>query len=746
MISIIIPTFGDQVRVSKLITSIRKFEKDASYELIVINDNPSKMIKVDGGIVLQNTKNKGFAASINWGLKEAKGNILLLLNDDIVFNQPVLYNLPLHFVDDKLGVLGATLFYPNKSVQHAGMYFDHKTKSFHHIKVHPKEPKYMIAVTGAFFAISRKLYEAQGGLDERFFLACEDTKYCLDAWKRSFKVKLSKDVRAIHEEGATRGRTPQEKRKHLKWTTEEAKGIREFKATLDLSQIKAAEKEVRKLNGEQIKIEVGSGYNPQPGYKHLDIRKGLPQLDYVCDFVSQPLPFNDGEVSEILANHVIEHIPFRKLPFVVGEWARVLEEGGRLTLRTPNLRFICEKYLKGETTPEWPGDEKFIKENLSAEVTPAWWTNLKLFSGQDYAANFHHVCFDFDMLAALLGRFGFGVVEQGKFDREYSPGELQVVAYKEPRTLDEIFKDVDPALGAKATHRGPMPVYPKKSCLVIRDGAMGDVILTTPIIERLAKDYLVTVETKCLDVFGRNRDAIGGQHPEFKLKKKHEEFDRILDLNLAYENRPKMHIIDAYSMEAFGDTKTPHICKLYEEKKPKGDWIVIHASRSWENRTWPFKSWAKLCDLLAKDGQLFTFVGKWGHDHAPTGEHFFWSPPDKDQTFWELVDTISTAKLFVGMDSGPLHIAQAVGTKSVGIFTCAQPKFRWHSLFTNAYVSPINCVGCLHLEKPPVTYCGCPEQKDFECIKLIEPEAIFEKIMEILYETPNDSNDAVNRA
>jgi ADP-heptose:LPS heptosyltransferase/predicted SAM-dependent methyltransferase len=708
MISIIIPTFGDNERVTKLKDSVRKHEApfheapiSHMYEFIVVNDNPKKEMMS----VINNEKNLGFAASVNKGMAAAKGDIILLLNDDITITAPFIDTLNEAFKDPDLGIAGALLVYPNGSIQHGGMAYNEKLGSFLHIKSFNRlQSRYCIAVTGAFFAIRRELYNKIGGLDERFFLACEDTKYCLDAWDAGYTVKFFKELTAIHEEGATRGNTPKKKKDKPEWTEAEAKGIKEFKAQLDLSKIREIEKKVKKLNAKNLKIEVGSGYNPQPGYLHLDIRGGLPQLDYICDFVKQRLPFNDGEVSEILANHVIEHIPFRKLPFVISEWARVLTPGGRLVLRTPNLRFICEQYLKGETTPEWPGDEKFIKENLSDSVTPAWWANLKLFSGQDYDANFHHVCFDAEMLRDLLGRYGFTDGRVTDLGKEYSPGELQFESFK---------------------------AEPREICLLKRLGALGDVILTTPIVERLHKEgYDVYIDTMCPQVF-TNNPYVKGTYLNLDKKPK-PVIARRVDLDLAYEKNPKMHIIDAYSLEAFGDTKTPHETNLYVpnylvSKNNFIPYIVLHMGNSWENRTWSKEYWKELLKKLLYSGEKIIIVGS--KDDFRSESSSITNLVGK-QTFHELAETIRNAKLFIGIDSAPFHIAEAVDTPAIGIFTCANPEFRSTKKSTLPVVPDIDCKFCLHEEKPPVTWCGC-KRGDFKCLEIITPDMIYEKYLEM---------------
>lgn len=449
--SLIIPTYGKPELVKQCVESFwNNHIGQNSTEIIIVDDGSRDLTLqrwcdeagVSGKIHLftSNTDNKGFAHTVNTGLSEAKGEYLTLVNNDIIFTEPILDKIERAFSrTPDIGIVGARLLYPNKTIQHAGLTYRQSHKAFLHQFKHqnayyPQANKscHIIAVTGALFAISRKAYKILGPFDESYFLACEDVDYCLRAWNNGFHVFYDPSITAIHEEGGTRGSTPQAKTKiNHSWKKKEEEGIERFKKNLKNYNMSKIQSAISKLNSIQSrKLEIGSGYNPQPGYKHLDVRRGLPELDYVVDFSKQKLPMVDSTMQEILANHVIEHISWRRLPFVIKEWYRVLMPGGKLVLRTPNLKFICESYLAKIITKEHPNDEGFIKQNLSKEITPSWWANIKLFSGQDYDANFHCCCFDFDMLSDLLTRYGFVRVSEVKFDREYSPGELQVEAVK----------------------------------------------------------------------------------------------------------------------------------------------------------------------------------------------------------------------------------------------------------------------------------------------------------------------------
>lgn len=178
-----------------------------------------------------------------------------------------------------------------------------------------------------------------------------------------------------------------------------------------------------------LKLEVGSGMNPQPGYTHLDVDPNFPDIEIVCDLAKEKIPLQDATVSDLLANHLIEHVHWRVVDSLVKEWFRVLIPGGKIFLRTPDLEFICKTYLAGKTTPEWPGDEAAAK-TIFGECGPAEWANIKLFSGGDYAGNFHHLCFDFQMLEKLLKKAGFENIHRVSVTPVFSPGEIQCVANK----------------------------------------------------------------------------------------------------------------------------------------------------------------------------------------------------------------------------------------------------------------------------------------------------------------------------
>jgi len=451
MITFVIPNYNKPALTLRSVDALRQHSPAA--RCIVVDDgSPSQdqlgeRLKVHFPDVqyVPLEKNGGFAVACNAGIKAAhKESHIVLLNNDCEITCDAVAVIRKVFTEKSdVGIVGALLRYPDGRIQHDGMdYLPKVAGAFvHGHKLHPRSSRYYASVTGALFAIRREVINQIGLLDESFFAACEDSDYCIRAGVAGFSVWYEQALTATHSEGATRGRTVGEKRERLgaeKFAREMAtvKAFRAKHSDAVMAELdrkaKIANLKIGAVSLPSLKIELGCGNNPQPGYIACDARK-VRGVKHVFDFGSQRLPFESESVGEILMNHSIEHVSYRRLPHVLNECRRVLSVGGRLIIRTPDLRFIAEKYLAGKTTPEWPGDENWIAENFGGNpraISPAWWANVKLFAGQDYPGNLHQFCFDFETLKAALEKFGFVQVERFYDKPVFSPGEIYCEAMR----------------------------------------------------------------------------------------------------------------------------------------------------------------------------------------------------------------------------------------------------------------------------------------------------------------------------
>lgn len=97
-------------------------------------------------------------------------------------------------------------------------------------------------------------------------------------------------------------------------------------------------------NQSPIRLNLGCGPNKLPGFVNIDSVEAF-KPDLLLD-ISQPLPYPDLSVDEILADGILEHFD-KYLRFIVFyEWARVLKIGGTINLSVPNLEKIVWRYFK----------------------------------------------------------------------------------------------------------------------------------------------------------------------------------------------------------------------------------------------------------------------------------------------------------------------------------------------------------------------------------------------------------------
>lgn len=96
-----------------------------------------------------------------------------------------------------------------------------------------------------------------------------------------------------------------------------------------------------KRNDTRIKLNLGCGRDHRAGWVNIDALAEL-KPDLVHD-LSQPLPFANGSVNEVLAQDILEHFTKEDLIGVVSEIGRVLKPGGTLTVRVPNIDAIFEQ-------------------------------------------------------------------------------------------------------------------------------------------------------------------------------------------------------------------------------------------------------------------------------------------------------------------------------------------------------------------------------------------------------------------
>jgi len=259
--TVIVPTVNELDRVLRCIRSCQEHAPaDATLQFIVIDDG-SRATAVREGLrraadelgfeLLFNHQNLGFSATVNRGLRDARGRIAILCNNDVEFLQPWLERLEGAFADPEVGIVGAKLLYPDGAIQHAGM--EKLPGELRWLHAHGRQPgddhlashsRDVWCVTGALLAIRRSALRQLGGLSTAYATAYEDVDYCLNAWQHGIRVRYCADWVARHAEGGTRGATADEKcARPLVWAERERAGREYFeKKWASLRQVESFEK------------------------------------------------------------------------------------------------------------------------------------------------------------------------------------------------------------------------------------------------------------------------------------------------------------------------------------------------------------------------------------------------------------------------------------------------------------------------------------------------------------------------
>jgi SAM-dependent methyltransferase len=92
----------------------------------------------------------------------------------------------------------------------------------------------------------------------------------------------------------------------------------------------------RVTNGQELKLNIGSGNTSYPGFLNLD-KKSLENVDIVWDLENLPLPFEGDSVSEIICEHVLEHI--RNFLPLMEDFYRICKPHARIQIKVPYFRY-----------------------------------------------------------------------------------------------------------------------------------------------------------------------------------------------------------------------------------------------------------------------------------------------------------------------------------------------------------------------------------------------------------------------
>lgn len=225
LISILIPTCDHVDILKKCVSSILQLSTYANYEIIVIENNSVKEetfacyreLERDARIsVIRWEKGFNYSAINNFGFRHASGEYILLLNNDVEVITPDWLEEMLMFAQRKdVGAVGAKLYYPDDTIQHAGVIVGLGGAAAHSHRGFPREEdgylyrlkvaQNLTAVTGACMMLPSSVFREVGGLDESFTVALNDVDLCMRIREKGYSVIFTPFAELYHHESKSRG-------------------------------------------------------------------------------------------------------------------------------------------------------------------------------------------------------------------------------------------------------------------------------------------------------------------------------------------------------------------------------------------------------------------------------------------------------------------------------------------------------------------------------------------------------------
>lgn len=236
LVSIIICTRNRVDLLSQCIEGIERQTDYKNFEVIIVDngsddvatlDYLATMHKVGAASVITHAAPFNFAALNNLAVREAHGEVICLMNNDVVpIHSSWLSEMVAHSLRPEIGAVGAKLYYPNNTIQHAGVLLNGVAAGHLHLG-HPRKSagycnrarlaQNVSAVTAACLVIRKSIWNAVGGLDTRFAVAFNDVDFCLRVGQLGYRNLFLPQAELYHYESASRGKedTPEKQVRFL---------------------------------------------------------------------------------------------------------------------------------------------------------------------------------------------------------------------------------------------------------------------------------------------------------------------------------------------------------------------------------------------------------------------------------------------------------------------------------------------------------------------------------------------------
>lgn len=226
LISAIIPNKDHTDDLDICLKSLYEKSSYKNFEVIIVENNSTEketfeyyeaLTKKHGNIKIVKWEGKfNYSAINNFGVNYAKGEYILLLNNDVeIINGSCLEEMLMFAQRKDVGAVGAKLYYSDDTVQHAGVILGLGGTAGHaHKHFGRSHPGYMArasiaqnltACTAACLMMRRDVFDEVGGLDESFEVAFNDIDLCMKIREKGYLVVFTPYAELYHYESKSRG-------------------------------------------------------------------------------------------------------------------------------------------------------------------------------------------------------------------------------------------------------------------------------------------------------------------------------------------------------------------------------------------------------------------------------------------------------------------------------------------------------------------------------------------------------------
>lgn len=242
-VSIIIPTKDRADLLSVCLAGLKRTSYPGQLEIIIVDNGSTQpaalrlleQLQSEKTVcLLRDARSFNFSRLINGAAKQATGEFLCLMNNDVeATDREWLKKLVIWAHDESIGAVGPMLLYPSGRIQHAGVAIGLGRAAGHVQKgIDPSEKQFrtwhaatrkVSAVTAAVLVIRKSRFWQVGGFDESLAVAFNDVDFCLRVQAAGFHNLYVADVRLVHRESESRG--DDRKRKNIQRYARELKEL-----------------------------------------------------------------------------------------------------------------------------------------------------------------------------------------------------------------------------------------------------------------------------------------------------------------------------------------------------------------------------------------------------------------------------------------------------------------------------------------------------------------------------------------